>query len=120
MSSIKQNKDLYHTQLSGAQLISKIQLKTKLFMNNHNKIDTEKLKVNNLTNNIKDENENLKTSLTKIFEENGRDYTMKFDITDENYLTSNYTSLGTENIEYIKVPFQIIEKVIFYDIDSFI
>lgn len=38
---------------------------------------------------------------------------MNYDLNDERYLLSNYTSLGSENIEYIKIPFQIIEQILF-------
>lgn len=45
---------------------------------------------------------------------------MTANINDENYLISNLSSFGSDDIEYLTIPFLIIEQMLFNDVDSFI
>jgi len=73
-----------------------------------------------ITNNLKDENEILKSKIIEEFVIHGKEYIMTANTTDDNYLISKFSLLGTENIEYYRVPFSTIEQILFFDIDSFI
>ena len=63
--------------------------------------------------NSKEDVESLKDNLTKQFQVNDQKFCMFPNINDDNYLISNNSFLGTENVEYFKIPFHVIEEIMF-------
>lgn len=55
--------------------------------------------LNQIKNNIKEDIEHLKESLSKQFQNYGMKFAMLPNINDDNFLISNNSFLGTENIE---------------------
>lgn len=69
--------------------------------------------LNQIKQNSKEDVESLKDNLTKQFQVHDQKFCMFPNINDDNYLISNNSFLGTENVEYFKIPFHAIEEIMF-------
>lgn len=72
-----------------------------------------------ITTNLKEDNDIFVKALIDHFIALNSEFKMKPNL-DKYSVTSKHSSFGSEDIEQISIPFQIIEEIVFKDADSFL